>query len=149
MKKLILTVALAAVSASAFAQGSVSFANASTTTGLPAGDRNVKWDATASQFNPLLTAGGLVSSNFAGVDLSFLRAELFFTTTSSTDINTFTPVALAQNGITTFKQSTSTTAGSWLPKTATLLGTTAPPSGQVLNMAVVVWDEHRLRLKHS
>jgi len=135
MKKTLLTLALAVASVSAFAQGTITFANASTTGGLPAGDRNVKWAPSATMYNPLLTAGGNVASNYAGVNLSSLRVQLFFGTGS--DLNTFTPVDVAQLGVSTFKQSTSSTAGSWFNKAVTLNGVGA---GQTRDFIVVVWD---------
>jgi len=132
---LLATLGLNLLAIGAYAQGTVTFANASTTGGLPPGDRNVKFGATATFFNPLLTPGANVSSNYAGVDLSFLRVQLFYGV--GTDVYTFTPVGNAQNGISTFKQSTSTTAGSWFNKAATLQGVTG---GMTRDFIVVVWD---------
>jgi len=135
MKAILLSALIAFITASATAQGTVTFANASTTGGLPAGNRNVRWSSVASFINPLLTAGGNVSSNYAGVNLSSLRAQLFFGTGS--DLNTFTPVDFDHNGISTFKQSTSATAGSWFNKSVTLNGVLP---GQTRDFIVVVWD---------
>jgi len=132
MKKTLLTLALAVASVCAYAQGTVNFANASTTSGLPAGDRNVTWGASAAQFNPLLVAGANVTSNSAGLNLAGLRAQLYVG--SGTDIAAFQAVA---GTITTFKQSTSPTAGSWFAKTGTI---TPGAPGAVVTLAVVVWD---------
>jgi len=121
---------------SGFAQGTVVFGNASTIVNMPAG-RNVIWGPNASNLYPALVTGANVSSNYGGLDLSGLRAQLFFTTTTSLDVQTYTPVAAAQNGVATFKQSTSTTAGSWFNKVATLNGATPE---RPVNLAVVVWQ---------
>jgi len=121
--------------AGTYAQGTVNFANASTTGGMPPGNRNAVWGPMIAASNPLFTLGGNVSSNHAGFNLSGLRVQLFFGTGS--DLNTFTPVDAAQNGISTFKQSTSTTAGSWFNKAVTLNGVLP---GQTRDFIVVVWD---------
>jgi hypothetical protein len=134
MKKTLLTLALAAASVCAYAQGTVNFANASTTSGLPAGDRNVKWGNTAALYNPLLVAGLNVSSNYAGLNLTGLRAQLYVG--SGTDVSTYQAVAGATG---TFKQSTSATAGSWFSKTGTI---TPGAPGAVVTLAVVVWDSN-------
>ena len=134
MKKLLITAAMAMVSVAGFAQGTVTFANASS-----AGwsnttfDRYVHWGASAAAFNPALTAGGLVSSNqVAG--LSSLRAALYYA--ASTDNNLADFVA-ASGGPGTMKSSTSATVGSWFGHTDTL---DTIPNGTTANMVVFVWD---------
>jgi len=132
---LLATLGLNLMVVGAYAQGTVTFANASTTGGLPAGNRNIVWAPGMQFYHPSIVPGANVSSNYAGLNLSGLRVQLFFGTGS--DIFTFTPVAVAQNGVSTLKQSTSTTAGSWFSKTATLNGVTA---GQTRDLIVVLWD---------
>jgi hypothetical protein len=111
MKKLLLTTAATLLTVAAFGQGSVTFQNASSISGWnPVADRNVKFGVTAAAYNPALTAGANVSSNFAGVDLTFLRTALYYAAPGTTDLAQFLP---ATGGSTTFKTSTSTTAGSW------------------------------------
>jgi hypothetical protein len=138
MKKLVITTAATLLTVAAFGQGVVNFSNASTTPGWanPAFDRNVHWGSNALNFSSLLTPGGLVASNYAGLDLRSLRAALYFAPTSNNDPN-FLGYLPAAGGSTTFKVSTSTTAGSWFGGNRTLdtigLGTTA-------NLVVLVWD---------
>jgi len=98
-------------------------------------NRNVKFGSTFSIINPSLV-GANVSSNAFGYDFSGLRAQLFYSLTASTDINTFTS---APGGISTFKQSTSTTVGSWFSRTATIPGWNGLP-GSYVYLAMVVWD---------
>lgn len=136
MKKLLVTTAATLLTVAAFAQGTVNFANASTTTGLNAGVRDVTFGTTAKNFNVALTSGALVSSNYAGVNLNTLRAGLLYAPTTVTDLTAFSLATFA-GGYPTFKGSTSSTAGSWFTKTATLTGI-AP--GTTVNLVAVVWD---------
>lgn len=120
------------------AQGSVVFANVTSTAGwAPPADRNVYWDASAANYNPLLTAGGLVTSNYAGLDLSSLRAALYFAQPDITNLSGFT---LALGSVTTFRSTTSAYAGSWFTRSVTLDG--IPAGGYLCNMIVVVWDSN-------
>jgi hypothetical protein len=139
MKKLVLTTAATLLTVAAFGQGVVNFSNASSTPGWvdPAFDRYVHWAPTAATFNSALTAGGLVSSNYAGVDLRSLRATLYFAPTSNNNSNSLAGYVQAAGGSTTFKVSTSTTAGSWFGGNRTL-DTIAP--GVAANLVVIVWD---------
>jgi hypothetical protein len=123
---------LCCASSSAFAQGLVNFANASTVTGWvdPGIDRYVRWE---NGFY-LLPPGSPVSSNSAGINLSSLRAALYYA--ASTDYNLFDFVA-ASGGSATLKNSTSATAGSWFGHTDTL---DVIPPGVTANLVVFVWD---------
>ncbi len=109
------------------AQGLVFFGNASSIAGWEIQrDRNVKFDATAALYNPLLVAGDNVSSNYAGVNLSSLRVALYFTlgTLVDADWQDVTNLAMPYAGspYTTFRQSISTTAGSWFGGSRTMQG---------------------------
>lgn len=136
MKKLLVTTAATLLTVAAFAQGTVNFANASTTTGLNPGTRDVIFGATAKNFNAALAQGALVSSNYAGVNLNTLRAGLLYAPTTVTDLTAFSLATFA-GGYPTFKGSTSSTAGSWFSKVATLNGIAA---GTTVNLVAVVWD---------
>lgn len=144
MKKTILTTIASLLAVGAFAQGSVTFQNAATVAGwAPAADRNVKFDATAALFNPLLVAGANVSSNYAGVNLSSLRAALYFAPGTVADanwqtVNNAAGLTVAGSPNATFKQSTSTTAGSWFGGSRTMAGV-ASQAGAA-SLMVVVWD---------
>lgn len=134
MKKLLITAAMALVSVAGFAQGTVTFANASSAGWAnPTFDRYVHWDSTATNFNAALAPGGLVSSNqVAG--LTSLRAALYYA--ASTD-NTLADFVAASGGSGTMKNSTSATVGSWFGHTDTL---DTIPNGTTANMVVFVWD---------
>jgi len=135
MKKLLVTTAAVLLTVGAFAQGTVTFGNATSTAGITPADRQVTFSATAAAYNPLLIAGANVSSNYAGVDLSGLRVAMLYAPTTVTDLTKF---SLGSFGLyPTFKGSTSATAGSWFTKTATMDGITA---GTTVNMAAIVWD---------
>jgi len=135
MKKLIVTTAAMLMTVGAFAQGTVYFANAATTQGLTTADRQVTFSTSAALFNPLLVAGANVSSNYAGVNLSGLRAGLLYAPTSVTDLTAYSLATFA-SGYPTFKSSTSAVAGSWFSKDAGVNLT----SRQSVNMVAVVWD---------
>jgi len=129
MKKILLTAAATLLTVAAFAQGTVNFANASTTASLT-GDHSVRFGNVSAP----LVSGALVSSNYAGVDLSGLRATLYY------GVGISDLAAMAQASGTagaSFKPSTSTTAGSWFSRTATL---DTVPLGTAANLIVVVWD---------
>ena len=138
MKKLVITTAATLLTVAAFGQGVVNFSNASSTPGWtnPTFDRYVHWGASASQYSSLLVAGGLVSSNYGGLNLTSLRTALYYAPTSNND-PLLAGYVQAAGGSTTFKVSTSTTAGSWFGGNRTLdtigLGTAA-------NLVVVIWD---------
>jgi len=145
MKKTILTTIASMLAVAAFSQGSVTFQNASTVAGwAPVADRNVKFDATAAAFNPLLVAGANVSSNYAGVNLSNLRAALYYAPGTIADVgaNWQTVNQQAQpttgSALATFKQSTSTTAGSWFGGSRTMNGVAT--AGGTATLMVIVWD---------
>ncbi len=135
MKKILLITGAMLLTGAAFAQGTVTFANATTTAGLEPANRQVVFSATAAAYNPLLVAGANVSSNYAGVNLSGLRVALLYAPTTVTDLTKFSLATMAKYP--TFKGSTSTTAGSWFSETATLNGFVYK---DVVNLAAVVWD---------
>jgi hypothetical protein len=139
MKKLLLTSLASLLTVAAFAQGTVTFQNANTLSGWnPVADRHVKFGETAAAFNPLLVAGANVSSNYAGVNLTSLRAALFYAPGTVAD-GDWLQVNLAAGGTAaTFKNSTSSSAGSWFGGTRTL--TTIAAQGGVASLMVVVWD---------
>jgi len=141
-RSLIGLLALLATTISTLGQGTVYWGNASSLDWGPfAADRNVKFGSTFSVINPNLVVAN-VSSNAFGYDFSSLRAQLFYSVTLGTDIGTFTPVPETLGGISNFKQSTSTTAGSWFNKTGTLTGWDGQ-YGSSVYLAVVVWDVQR------
>ena len=137
MKKILIATFLTLVSAAGFAQGGVDFANSTVGVGWidTTIERHVRWDATAAQFNPGLTAGGLVSSNYNGVaGLTGLRAALYYA--ASTDNNLADFVA-ASGGSSTFRGSTAGLAGTWFSHFDTL---DTIPNGTTANLVVFVWD---------
>jgi hypothetical protein len=136
MKKLLLTTAAVLLTVGVYAQGTVNFANASTTPGLNAGNRQVTFGPTASQFNAALAAGANVSSNYAGVNLAGLRAALLYAPTTVSDLAQFS-LASFTGGYPTLRTSASAVAGSWFAKTATLETIGA---GVTANLVAVVWD---------
>jgi hypothetical protein len=114
------------------AQGLVYFGNASSIPGWtnPAYDRYVRWfiDPCGGGLGTLVT-----SNSCFGV--SSLRAALYYS--ASTDFNMCNFVA-ASGGVSSFKSSTSATAGSWFGHTLTL--DTIPP-GTTANVVVFVWPD--------
>jgi len=136
MKKLLLTTAAVLLTVGVYAQGTVNFANASSTAGLNAANRQVTFGTTATAFNAALAAGANVSSNYAGVNMAGLRAALMYAPTGVSDLAQFS-LASFTGGYPTLRGSTSTYAGTWFGKTATLdtIG-----AGQVANLVAVVWD---------
>lgn len=135
MKKLLTTTAAALLTVAAFGQGVVNFSNASSTPGWanPTLDRYAHWSPTVAA---PLTPGGVVASNSGGLNLTSLRAALYYAASTDFDPN-FVGYVQAAGGLATFKNSTSATAGSWFGGNRTLdtigLGTTA-------NLVVLVWD---------
>ena len=122
-------------SSRARAQGTVLFGNASSLGWVdPSFDRYVHWAPSAVLFDPRLVPGDVVSSNYAGIDLSSLKAALYYAASTVTDLDQF---VAATGGPSDFKRSTSATAGSWFGHTDTL--DTIPP-GYTANVAVLVWD---------
>lgn len=136
MKKLLLTTAAVLLTVGVYAQGTVNFANASTTPGLNPANRQVTFGPTAANFNAALAAGGMVSSNYAGVNLAGLRAALLYAPTTVSDLAQFS-LASFTGGYPTLRTSASAVAGSWFAKTATL-ETIGP--GVTANLVAVVWD---------
>jgi len=135
MKKILLTTAAMALTVAAFGQGQINFSNASTISGFnPVANRNVTFDATAASANPAYVAGANVSSNYAGTDLTSLRAALYYAPSTQSDLSQF---IAASGGPVTFKASTSATAGSWFGGTRTLDNLGIGVTG---NFVVFVWD---------
>ena len=134
MKKMLLTSAMALVSVAGFAQGTVTFANASSVGwSNTTFDRLVHWGPTAIDFNPLLTRGGLVSTNQVP-GLTSLRAALYYAASTEEDLADF---VAASGGPASLKASTSANVGSWFGHTDTL---DTIPNGTTANMVVFVWD---------
>jgi hypothetical protein len=122
------------VSVAGIAQGTVTFANASSVGWANTTfDRLVRWGPGASSFNAALTEGGLVSSNQVP-GLTSLRAALYYAASSDNNLADF---VAASGGPETFKNSTSATVGSWFGHTDTL---DTIPNGTTANLVVFVWD---------
>jgi hypothetical protein len=140
MKKIILSFVVGLLAVAASGQGTVTFQNASSIPGWsPVVDRNVKFGSLHPNWYPLLVTGDNVSSNYAGVDLSGLRVALYYTPGMVADSAWQSVNLLALgNTVATFKQSTSTTAGSWFGGTRSL--NQIAPHGGITSLMVVVWD---------
>jgi hypothetical protein len=143
MKTFALTCLANLLALAAAAQGTVTFQNAATINGWdPVVDRNVKFSAISAGYNPLLTDGANVSSNYAGVNLSSLRVALFYAPGVVADANWYTLTSLAMpasgSPFATFKNSTSTTAGSWFGGTRSMAG--IPVQNGLVSLMVFVWD---------
>jgi hypothetical protein len=135
MKKLLITTAATLLTVAAFGQGQVSFNNASSIAGWTSvADRNVHFSSNSAALPPGITPGANVSSNHAGLNLTSLRAALYYAATTQTDVNLFTA---AGGGPATFKTSTSATAGSWFGGNRTLDNIAI---GAPANLVVIVWD---------
>lgn len=134
MKKTLVTIAAVITTSVAFAQGTVNFANATSAYGTATPSHLVTWAASASAFNSALIAGSLVSSNFGGVIIPGLKAQLYYGASTISDVQSLTAVTTAPAN---FRSSTSANAGSWLGGTRSL-GTSAFAS--TVNLLVVVWD---------
>jgi len=133
MKKLLITATLIVAAGSAFAQGTVNFANATSSYGTNVPDHLVRFGPTAAQVNAALP-GSLVASNTGGVNLTGLRAQLFYGASTVNNIFSLTAVTDAPA---TFRASTSANAGAWLGGTRTLFGFNP---GDTVHLNVVVWD---------
>jgi hypothetical protein len=143
MKKILLSSFISVVTIAAAAQGTVTIHNAATVNGWdPVADRSVKFSAISAGYNPLLTDGANVSSNYAGLNLSSLRAALFYAPGVVADSNWYTLTRLAMpvsgSPFATFKNSTSTTAGSWFGGTRSMAG--IPAQNGLVSLMVFVWD---------
>jgi len=138
MKKILLTTAAMALTVAAFGQGQINFSNASTISGFnPVANRNATFDSTAVNASATIAAGANVSSNYSGLDLTSLRAALYYAPSTQSDLSQF---IAASGGPVTFKASTSATAGSWFGGTRTMdtLGI-----GVTGNFVVFVWDSSK------
>jgi hypothetical protein len=142
MKKILLSSFISVLTIAAAAQGTVTFQNAATLNGWdPVVDRNVKFGELVASSNPLLTPGANVSSNYAGLNLSSLRAALFYAPGVVADSHWYTITSLATasgSPFATFKNSTSTTAGSWFGGTRSMAG--IPAQNGLVSLMVFVWD---------
>jgi hypothetical protein len=144
MKSAFLSTCLSLFVVTAFAQGTVSFQNASSVFGWdPATNRNVTFGLTAAEYNPLLVAGANVSTNYAGVNLGGLRAALYFTAGSVADadwqtVTTLATTSQSSSPLASFRQSTSASPGAWWGGTRTLEG--IPARNGTASLMVVVWD---------
>jgi hypothetical protein len=134
MKIIVFSFLLLGNIASGFAQGSIEFRNASSA--IPDGlDRLVRFDASASAFNPFGTNYAPVVSNLA----PGLRAQLYYGSTSSTE-SQLIPVT---NAPATFRSSISLNAGAWLGDRVFVdvpLQGQYPYNYMVANLQVRVWD---------
>ena len=133
MKTLLLVCALFSATVRPLAQGTVNFSNATSAYGTNTPDHLVRFSPTAAQINPALP-GLLVSSNAANVDLSGLRAQLFYGASTINARESLTPVTDAPA---TFRASTSANAGSWLGGFRTLFGFNP---GDTVHLNIFVWD---------
>jgi hypothetical protein len=143
MKKILLSSFISGLTIAIAAQGTVTFQNAATINGWdPVVDRNVRFSAISAVYSPLLTDGANVSSNYAGLNLSSLRAALFYAPGVVADSNWYTLTRLAMpvsgSPFATFKNSTSTTAGSWFGETRSMAG--IPAQNGLVSLMVFVWD---------
>jgi len=135
MKKILLTTALGLIAAvSSYGQGAITFANATSSYGTATPDHLVRWDASAAQFNAGLVAGGLVASNSGGVNLTGLRAQLYY---GSSTVTSLAGMIAVTDAPATWRASTSLNAGSWLGGGRTLVGF---DPGQTVTLAILVWD---------
>jgi hypothetical protein len=134
MKRTLLACLLALSPLCVLGQGTVNFSNATSVYGTNTPDHLLRWHPGAAIYYPALTAGGLVSSNYGGVDLTGLRAQLFYGASTITHPGSLTAVIDAPA---TFRASTSANAGSWLGGFRTLLGFNP---GDTVSLNVIVWD---------
>jgi hypothetical protein len=126
--KLLSTVVLVAFVEDAFAQGTVTFANATSSYGTNVPNHLLRF----GNFTPW--PNQLVTSNHAGVNLSGLRAQLFYGASTLSSPGSLTAVTDAPA---TFRPSTSVNAGSWFGGTRTLFGFLP---GATVAMNVIAWD---------
>jgi len=135
MKKILLTTALGLIAAvSSYGQGAITFANATSSYGTATPDHLVRWGGTAAGWNSALTAGGLVSSNYAGANISGLRAQLYY---GASTVNSLAGMVAVTDAPASWRASTSANAGSWLGGGRTLVGFNG---GETVNLMIVVWD---------
>ena len=134
MKALLLAITLIAVVSSAFAQGIVTFANATSSYGSAVQDHLIRWAPWVQNLDPALTPGGLVSSNSGGVNMTGLRAQLFY---GASTINSPMSLSAVTNAPATFRSSTSANAGSWIGGTRTLWGFNP---GDTVHLNIMVWN---------
>jgi hypothetical protein len=133
MKKLLITATLIVAAGSAFAQGTVNFANATSSYGTNNPDHLVRFGPTAALVDPALP-GSLVASNSAGRDLTGLRAQLFYGASTVSAPGSLTAVTDAPA---TWRASTSANAGSWLGGFRTMLGF---QPGETVHLNIIIWD---------
>ena len=131
MKQLLLTIALIVVGPAAFAQGTVNFSNATSAYGSAVPDHLIRWRQ-GVQFP--LVPGGLVSSNYGGLNLTGLRAQLFY---GASTINSPASLTAVTDAPATFRASTSLNAGAWLGGFRTLWGFNP---GDTVHLNIFVWD---------
>lgn len=137
MKRILLACLTCILALNVYSQGAVTFQNASTIAGWDSVvDRNVRFGIGAVYFG--IPVGANVSSNYAGLNLSSLRAALYYAPGTISDANWQQVNLPATGSPATFKQSTSTTAGSWFGGTQTL--DTIASQGGIATLMVVVWD---------
>jgi hypothetical protein len=135
MKKLILTITLALAASSLPGQGTINFNNATSTYGSATPSHLITFNFLAEGYNAALANGALVSSNYAGVNLSNLRVLLYYGATTQ---NSIAGLTAATSTPATFRDSTSANAGSWIGGgIVTLQGFDV---GATVNAAVLVWD---------
>ena len=130
MKTLLLVCALLSATVRLLAQGTVNFSNATSAYGTNTPDHLVRFGPFAG---PTLT-GLLVSSNAANVDLSGLRAQLFY---GPSTINVPQSLTAVTDAPATFRASSSANAGAWLGGFRTLLGFNP---GETVHLNIIVWD---------
>jgi hypothetical protein len=133
MKTALLVGLLTLCSLTGLSQGTVNFSNATSTYGTNTPDHLLRFSSTTVQIDPALP-GSLVASNTGGVNLTGLRAQLFYGASTVNNIFSLTAVTDAPA---TFRASTSANAGAWLGGTRTLFGFNP---GDTVHLNVVVWD---------
>lgn len=141
MKRLLLTTAMALTAVVSYGQGSINFSDSTSSWTVATPDYRLRWDASATQFNPLLTSGGLVASNYAGVNLTGLRVELLY---GASTVNSLSGLTEVNGGYATFRGSTSANSGSWFGGTRTFnnpLGQTFN-AGDTVALEIIVWDSN-------
>ena len=131
MKHLLLTIALIVVGPAAFAQGTVNFSNATSAYGSAVPDHLVRWSI---PIPPAFIIGGLVASNSGGLNMTGLRAQLFY---GASTINSPASLTAVTDAPATFRASTSANVGSWLGGTRTLWGFNP---GDTVHLNIIVWN---------
>jgi hypothetical protein len=129
MKQFLLTITLALVGSALYGQGTIVFSNGTNTYGTTTPDHSVSF--IGAPFGNSIP----VSSNYAGMDFSTLRAQLYYGASTQTSMAGLRAVTDAPA---TFRPSTSVLVGSWLGGgMRTLQGFDV---GSTVNAAVLVWD---------